>query len=420
MSSRVAVMHHPNSYFPLEVRSRVEDYAELIWVVDSSAFTKEILRLLRRLGPVVDTYGRDVDDWAGELADLDTAGVVSFVDDHIVDAALLAERLGLRYHTPDVARSLVNKQLQRAVLDNAGIPGPAFWPAPAGLDHAGADLLAGLVSYPAVVKPALGSGSRDICLVRTAPELRAVLDVDGGPGFLIEEYLEDEPGHESWYASYLSVESVVSHGSISHVAMTGRFPLAEPFRETGNFIPALCPPEQVPGLLSLVDATIAALGITDSVTHTEIKLTPDGPRIIEVNGRMGGRPPFVLSRVSDVNLFPVACRVALGEPVHFDGLAPCHGVGFWLMLHAPMASDRLVAVEGTQEATALAGVTDLRINRSLGDQLDWRQGTDGKIVTVEGAVADHAELRATIARIGDAITITTDLDDPDGASDIAP
>ena len=203
-------MHHPNSYFPLEVRSRVEDYAELIWVVDSSAFTKEILRLLRRLGPVVDTYGRDVDDWAGELADLDTAGVVSFVDDHIVDAALLAERLGLRYHTPDVARSLVNKQLQRAVLDNAGIPGPAFWPAPAGLDHAGADLLAGLVSYPAVVKPALGSGSRDICLVRTAPELRAVLDVDGGPGFLIEEYLEDEPGHESWYASYLSVETVVS------------------------------------------------------------------------------------------------------------------------------------------------------------------------------------------------------------------
>ena len=44
----------------------------------------------------------------------------------------------------------------------------------------------------------------------------------------------------------------------------------------------------------------------------------------------------------------------------------------------------------------------------------------GDVAAVEGAVADHAELRATIARIRDAITITTDLDHPDGASGLAP
>jgi biotin carboxylase len=408
MPPRLAVMDHPNSFFPLELRNQVGDCAELVWVVDSSRVPNGMLRLLRRLGPVVDTDGQSLDDTARELTELGTQGVVSFVDDHIVDAALLAQRIGLRYHTPEVARSLVNKQKQRAVLERAGIPGPAFWSAPSGLDDAHASEFADRVSYPAVVKPAEGSGSRDICLVRTRAELRSVLTAGRGPGFLVEQYLEDQPGQEPWFASYLSVESVVSDGRIGHLAVTGRFPLAEPFRETGNFIPALFPADRVPALLALVDDTIAALGITDSVTHTEIKLTPDGLQVIEVNGRLGGRPPFVLGAVSATNLFQIACRVALGEPVHVDGLVPCDGVGFWLMLHAPMAARQLVAVDGIDDAAALDGVTDALLNRVPGAALDWREGTDGKIVTIQGVVADHAELAATVARVRAAITITTD------------
>jgi biotin carboxylase len=310
-----------------------------------------------------------------------------------------------------VAKTVVNKQLQRAVLDAAGIPGPAFWTAPGDLAPSDASELAERVTYPAVVKPAEGSGSRDICIVRTPEELRAAVTAGPGHGFLIEEYLQDEPDHESWYASYLSVESVVSHGVIGHVALTGRFPLAEPLRESGNFIPALYPADRVPSLLELVDETLTALGITDSLAHTEVKLTPDGPRVVEVNGRLGGRPPLVLAGVSDTNLFQMACAVALGEPVHVDALAPCDGVGFWLMLHAPMEARRLGTVSGTDEVARLAPVTDVRINRAPGDALDWREGTDGKIVTVQGAVTDHAELRETVARIRAAVTITTDGED---------
>ena len=406
---RLAVMHHANSFFPLELRGRVGECAELVWVVNSRDQPEEMLRFVRRLGPVVDTAGKDLDTLAEELDRLGVEGIVSFVDDHIVDAALLAERIGLRYHTPEVARALVNKQVQRAVLDAAGIAGPAFWSAPSGLDPAGAMAFADRVSYPAVVKPAEGSGSRDICLVRTAGELCSVLGAGSGPGYLVEQYLEDGRGHESWYASYLSVESVVSRGEVGHVALTGRFPLAEPFRETGNFIPAVCPAEQVPGILSMVDKTISALGITDSVIHTEVKLTPDGPRLIEINGRLGGRPPFVLCGISDTNLFQVACRVALGEPVQVEGMAACDGVGFWLMLQAPMEARRLEAVDGTDAAAAVAGVTDVRVNRLPGVTLDWREGTDGKIVTIQGTAKNHAGLAATIGRIRDAITITTDV-----------
>ena len=41
-------------------------------------------------------------------------------------------------------------------------------------------------------------------------------------------------------------------------------------------------------LLDLLQQAPRALGFTRRVTHTEVKLTPDGPRVIEVNARLGG------------------------------------------------------------------------------------------------------------------------------------
>ncbi len=59
------------------------------------------------------------------------------------------------------------------------------------------------------------------------------------PEMVLEGYLADDPARaDDPYAAYVSVESVVAGGVISHLALTGRFPLAENFRETGFFIPA--------------------------------------------------------------------------------------------------------------------------------------------------------------------------------------
>ena len=116
----------------------------------------------------------------------------------------------------------------------------------------------------------------------------------------------------------------------------------------------------------------------------------------------------MLCGISDTNLFQVACQVALGDPVHIDAMATCDAVGFWLMLHAPAGARRLDAVDGADAAAAVPGVTDLRVNRLPGASLDWREGTDGKIVTIEGTAPDHTGLEATVGRIRAAITISTD------------
>lgn len=61
-----------------------------------------------------------------------------------------------------------------------------------------------------------------------------------GELFVLEEFLH---GADSGpFGDYVSVESLVLDGIPHHFALTGKFPLAEPFREVGQFWRPLCQP----------------------------------------------------------------------------------------------------------------------------------------------------------------------------------
>jgi biotin carboxylase len=401
MRPRVAVLHHPRSFFALDLFREVGDAAELVWVVDEAfADDPTIRRILPRLGAVIDISGLDVDAAARCLEHARLDGIVSFVDDFVLTAALLAERLGLTYHSPDVAAVLVDKRAQRAALDRAGVPGPGFWAVAAASSTRDVAELARRVCYPVVLKPAEGSGSRGILFIRNAAELVEGIRKGGSAaGYIVEEYLDDDAARSHCFASYFSIESVISAGHADHVAVTGRFALAAPFRETGNFIPGILDPALQAPVLAIVDDAIRALGIENAVIHTEIKQTPGGPKLIEVNGRLGGRPPFVLGSVSDVNLFQVACEIAAGKAVRVPNLVACREVGFWRMIQPPQSASRIEAIGGVQDISALPGVDSVSLDRRPGESVDWRDGTASQVVTVRGRVADHVTLAILISSI---------------------
>jgi glutathione synthase/RimK-type ligase-like ATP-grasp enzyme len=401
---RIAVLHHARSFFPLDLFQRTRQSAQLIWVLDD-AFVGDTAtaRLLRRIGTVVDIAGLDDDAAAELIAQAEPDGILSFVDDQIPRAAALAQRLGLRYHTPELAHILTDKAAQRDALARFDIPAPAHAVVPA---NSTPEQLAGIADrlvFPCVLKPVSGMGSRGIRLLHSPEELLEL--AAAGDDHVIEEFLADRDDLPSWAASYLSVETVVVSGIAHHLALTGRFPLAPPFRETGNFIPAVVDETLREQLLTLADRIVEALGVRDSVLHIEIKLTPDGPRLIEVNGRLGGRPGFVLESVSDVNLFAIACQVAAGIPVELD---PVHvdEVGFWMMVQPPQTASAIIVVDGLGDIAEFAGVRIVDPKRQAGEAVDWREGTDSQVVTIRGVVADHAELGALVTRIRDSLSIT--------------
>jgi biotin carboxylase len=403
MRPRVAVLHHPLSFFPLDLMQQIDGYADVLWVADESASVDE-LRFMRRFGTLVDISGLDIDRAAKELGEHAPDGIVAFVDQRIELAAALAERLGLRYVSPAIARGLVDKTEQRAVLRAAGVPGPDFWVLPAGASRADRMAMAAQVVFPAVLKPAEGSGSKGIYHLTGPDDLIALDELEASPfASIIEEYIAGPAAPPEWYADYLSVESVVSDGHISHVALTGRFPLAEPYRETGNFIPALVADDVRAEVTKIAGDAIRALGIRDAVTHSEIKLSDTGPKLVEVNGRLGGRPPFVLRSVSETNLFQVALQLAVGEPVRFDTLAACNGVGYWRMVQPPMSATRVQRIAGIEELREFPGVESVNVRQN--EVVDWREGTASWVFTARGHVASHDELAATIEHIASTVSI---------------
>src|SRR5262249_36893747 len=166
------------------------------------------------------------------------------------------------------------------------------------------------------------------------------LDRQEKTGDLIgEQMLRDGwPREQEPYADFVSVESVVAHGRLSHLAVTGRSTLAEPYRETGHFIPSNVSSDVRAEVVELAGRAVRAMGSDIGIFHTEIKITPEGLFVIEVNGRIGGSLPEIFGLATDqrFSILDVACRVALGEPVRIDELVPCSRVGYSLWQPPPV------------------------------------------------------------------------------------
>jgi glutathione synthase/RimK-type ligase-like ATP-grasp enzyme len=393
----LAIAHGDGSVSAMKLAESARSLCDLIWVVDSSKLIEpKTVRLLRKLGTTVDTVGMSEDEAADALRSCRPDGIVAYADHFIPVASALATRLGLDFHDATVTARLVDKWEQRQALQEAGLPVPRFVPVPTDLTPDGVEAVVSAMRYPAVFKPRRGAFSRNTFPVPDAARLRELLAehqasaADSDQPMIVEEFLTGRSqSHHRSFADYVSVESLVTDGQVSHVAVTGRFPLAEPFRETGFFIPSALPPTIRTEVLDIASMAIKALGVRIGFLHTEIKLTPDGPRIIEVNGRLGGSVSEMVKMATGLDLLSWTQRVALGEQMILDDLVPTDRIGYLLTPQPPQWARRVVAVEGLDRLSEYPGVQTVGLNRQPGDGIDWRQGSFEFVFSVYGAAADH-------------------------------
>ncbi|WP_428339672.1 ATP-grasp domain-containing protein [Mycobacterium sp.] len=406
----VAVRYGPRCVPVMQLAEAAAGVCDLLWVIDTAVpGMSEMTNLLTRFGAVVDMDGVSVEHAVKVLGDWEPDALTTFLDAGMVQLACIAEGLGLPFHTPGTADALTDKARQRRVLADAGLDMP-----PCRLvrsDHSEAELSAveAEVGWPAVLKPRSAQGSRCTFLVRDGTEFNGLLDALGPnrPEMVLEGYLRDDPARAAEpYGGYVSVESVVADGTISHLALTGRFPPAENFRETGFFIPAALDADSRSAVLDLATRAIKALGVRIGCLHTEVKFTPDGPRIIEVNGRLGGGVPEMLERAAGVSLLDLTLRVALGEPVSVDGPVPTDRIGYRFFLQPPTVSATVTAVEGINDFSDRADVDTVSLHQAPGAALDWRDGSGNHIVAAVGSTDDEAQLQAAYQLLHQKVTVT--------------
>jgi biotin carboxylase len=360
--------------------------------------------LLERMAPVV----RPPADAAGLMAlrRREPAGIVAFSDAAVPPAADLAQRLGLPFHTPRTARLLTGKVEQRRALNAAGVSVTRF---EAVGERTALPAAAARIGFPAVVKPAVSDSSRWTQRCDSAADVRrfaaaAAADPGSPAEWIVEEMLA--PGAHPYgdvLADFVSVESVVQDGVPTHFAVTDRLAMAPPFRERGLLTPSLLAPAECGPLRDLTTAALAALGVRSGLTHTEIKLTPDGPRIIEVNGRLGGWIGDLMRRVTDVDPVRWAMDVAAGRAVEAEAIAFREHAAV-LLVQPPEGRHRVVEMAGPQLFRREPGVWQAWMRARPGDLVDSRAGSLQALYAVF-VEADRGSMAARLRRL-DAVART--------------
>jgi biotin carboxylase len=407
LKHRLAIAYDVDSFSPIEILTAVGEGCDLIWVVDSSRPLGPMGQVLSRTGYVVDIAGLSQDEAVAVVAASQPEGILALNDSQLSTASMIAAGLGLRFNAPPVTHLFLDKCDQRAALREAGVVVPGFVSIPTDASDGEMITLAANIAFPAVLKPRCGTGSRDTYHVESPDALVSLLAPTRGDRLVARtEYILEEfiPGagflSALGFSEHLSVESVVVAGRTRHLAVTGRFPLAEPFRETGNVMPSALSPEETESVTALADEAITALDVEYGCLHTEIKMTPAGPRVIESNARVGGggiEDLFVMSYGE--SLLRIAAMAALGiEPPANIRLRP-GAIVYQLFLQPPCWARRLVRMAGLADLTALPGVAELTVNRREGDEVNWRLGSSEYVVSIRGSVSDSDALRGLRARI---------------------
>ncbi|MCZ7416447.1 MULTISPECIES: ATP-grasp domain-containing protein [unclassified Streptomyces] len=262
-------------------------------------------------------------------------GVLTYDEALVEPAARLARELGVPHTDPEAVRRCKDKGALRTCLTEAGL-GPVRFAVAHDVEtarRAAAD-----IGYPVVLKPRALGGSIGVVRADTEADL---LDAFGTAdtaragdgtvsrldGVLVEEYL-DGPEYSADCAVWqgTAVPLVVAEKEIG---------FAPYFEELGHVVPARPHPD-LDAALELVAAAHKAAGLDNLVTHAEFRLTSRGPRIVEINVRLGGDLiPHLGALAHGVDLAGAAADIAVGrEP---DLSAPGDGTAAITMIYPPQA-----------------------------------------------------------------------------------
>jgi biotin carboxylase len=216
-------------------------------------------------------------------------------------AARISERAGLPHPVSSQTAALAtNKLRQRERLGAADVPQPRSW-------VVGGDDEPPEVSGPVVVKAPDRQGQKGLTLVLDAAGLPAAIATARSAarnGLALVEELVDGPE--------VTVVGFSAGAVFTGLAVNDRV-VAEP-PAFGVALAHVWPGRDAERAVDVAGRAVAALGITEGPSYTQLRLGPDGPQVIEVAARLGGgHDAELVERVTGVDLNGLAIDAALGR-----------------------------------------------------------------------------------------------------------
>jgi len=263
-------------------------------------------------------------------------GVIAPGIDWVVGtAARIAARYGLPHPiTPHAAVLSSSKLRQRERLEQAGVPQTRWKVVTEPDDELG---------FPCVVKPTDRHGRRGLSLVRSSDELRpaveAALKASRVGRCLVEELAQ---GPEVTVTGFSSGERFHA------LTVMDRLPRAH-----------VWPSHWGSSAATVAEAAARALGIDEGPSSIQLRVGPEGPKVVELGARLGGGHDAELCEAAlGVDLNGLALSAALGEEIEPERLAArprVAGACVYFIAGEPGEPD------GVERAAASPGVEWVRV-----------------------------------------------------------
>ncbi len=215
---------------------------------------------------------------------------------------------------------------------------------------------------------------------------------------LLEEFME---GPE------VSVESFTINGETHIITITDKMVTEVPyFVETGHTEPSRLPADVCEDIRQVALASIRALGVVNGPTHTEIKVTGTGAKLVEIAARLGG--DFITSRLvplsTGVDLIDCCISSTIGEETRWQNTM--QGGSAIRFLYSEKLNEkgdgsahRIIAIHGVEAAENMPGVCEVVLYKNAGDEAFMLKSSGDRWghVIATGRDADEASKNAEAA-----------------------
>lgn len=269
--------------------------------------------------------------------------------------AAVAKEMGVIGIEVETAIKATNKAEMREALQQHGVPIPHFFKVCNENEY-----LKAIKNFtrPFIVKPADSSGSRGIfrvdditdnSLINTAYKYCRPFSRSGE--VVVEEYMS---GPE------VSVETLSLDGTCRVIQITDKLTTGAPhYVEMGHSQPTRLSKEISKKIAEVAKAANKAIGIKNGPSHTEIIVTSDGPKVVEIGARLGGDniTTHLVPLSTGVNMVECCIKIALGEK---PDIQPKWNKGAAIRYFEQHAGV-IKSISGIEEAKTIPGIQQISI-----------------------------------------------------------
>ncbi len=308
------------------------------------------------------------------ISTIDIPAVVACAKKHSIDGVMtlasdmpmrtvsaVSKELGLVGISEETALKATNKLCMREALKQCGVPIPKFYKASNREEYNAA---VAKFNGPFIVKPADNSGSRGIVKIENVTNEKQIFEAydysklsSRSGDVVVEEYM---------IGPEVSVETLTVNGECHVIQITDKITTGAPhFVEMGHTQPSQLDKETKQRISEVAKLANKAVGITNGPSHTEIIVTKDGPKIVELGARLGGDciTTHLVPLSTGVDMVGSCIKIAMGE-VPDIAIKICKGSA---IRYLACDSGRIVSITGIDEAKSIKGVCQISIVHNVGD-----------------------------------------------------